>query len=759
MSKLSGRVCYGRAGKAVLLATASVLAITSQVSAQQATVSAPRAGGNGAGGESAITLDTIVVQETAETATGPVNGYIARRSATATKTDTPLIETPRSVSVIPREQIVHQGAQSVSQALRYSAGVVAETRPTNGRYDSVFLRGFGGGGTQAAYINYLDGLKIQRGISYSVPAVEVYGLERVEILRGPASVLFGQVSPGGVVNQVSKRPQSTPHGEISLQGGTWNRLQGAFDIGGPVDPDKKLLYRIVGLGRAADTQVDHTREERFYIAPSLTWNPTGDTSLTILSSYQRDPETGFYGGLPAIGTRLNNPNGQIGSAFFPGDPVFEGFSRDTATIGYEFSHRFNETWAVRQKARFQHIESKFRTLAATGLASDLRNIQRRPGYSRERMNGVVLDNQVEARFDTGALSHTALIGLDYQYGWANRSLSSGGAARTIDFTRPVYYQPFTPPAVAYTDREWNNVGLYAQDQIRLGKWAFLLGLRQDWVETRQNAQAAPGSSTFRRTKETDDAFSGNAGVVYLFDNGLAPYASFSTSFEPVSGTDYAGNTFDPSEGEQYEIGLKYQPTGFNSYIQLSAFNLTQTNVLTADPVNPNFSVQQGEIRSRGVEVEARANLLEGLDIIGAYTFIDAKITKDNNPATRGRTPVGVPRHTASLWGHYTFSEGPLRGLSLGAGVRYIGVTMGDSTGWYSAAGFPVVRGNVPAYTLVDAVLSYDFGAQSEKLKGVSLAVNANNLFDKEYVSGCYAVNQGCVYGPRRTIVGTLSYRW
>ncbi|MFC0216881.1 TonB-dependent siderophore receptor [Pseudochelatococcus lubricantis] len=750
MRNLSGSTPILRAGRRLLI-TASLLAIASHAAAQ-------RASGAQSNGETAV-LETIVVEEAKETATGPVNGYIARRSATATKTDTPLIETPRSLSVIPRQQIVDQGAQSVSQALRYSAGVVSETRPTNGRYDSVFLRGFGGGGTQAAYINYLDGLKLQRGISYAIPSVEVYGLERIEILRGPASVLFGQVSPGGIVNQVSKRPQSTPHGEIQLQGGTWNKLQGAFDIGGPVDPDKKLLYRIVGLGRAADTQVDHTREERIYIAPSLTWQPTAATSFTILSSYQRDPETGFYGGLPASGTRLPNPNGRIPTSFFPGDPVFEGFSRDTAQIGYAFSHRFDDTWTVRQNARFQHIESKFKTLAAAGIAGDLRTIVRRPGYSRERMNGFVVDNQVEARFETGALSHTALVGLDYQYSWANRSLNSGGTAPSIDFTRPVYFQPFTAPGIAYTDREQNFAGLYAQDQIRLGKWAFLLGVRQDWVETRQNAQASPGSSVFRRTKETDDAFSGNAGVVYLFDNGLAPYASFSTSFEPVSGTDYYGNTFDPSEGEQYEIGLKYQPAGFNSSVQVSAFNLTQTNVLTSDPVNANFSVQTGEIRSRGVEVEARVNLLDGLDVIGAYTFIDAKVTKDNNVNTLGRTPVGVPRHTASLWGHYTFSEGALRGLSLGAGVRYVGVTPGDSTGWFTVAGFPPVRATVPAYTLVDAVLSYDLGARFGELKGFNVAVNANNLFDKEYVSGCYAVNNGCVYGPRRTITGTLSYRW
>lgn len=755
MRGASGSGPVRRAGRQWLMG-ASLLALAAHAFAPQALAQQAGAADNGS---DAVVLDTIVVQDTRETATGPVRGYVARRSATATKTDTPIIETPRSITVVPREQIVNQGAQSVSQALRYSAGVIAETRPTNGRYDTVFLRGFGGGGTQAAYINYLDGLKVQRGISYAIPSTEVYGLERIEILRGPASVLFGQVSPGGIVNQVSKRPQSTPHGEIQLQGGTWNRLQGAFDIGGPVDPAKTLLYRVVGLARTSDTQVDHTKEERIFIAPSLTWQPTADTSLTILASYQRDPETGFYGGLPAPGTRLPNPNGRIPTSFFAGDPIFEGFSRDTAQIGYQFSHRFNDTWTVRQNLRFQHVESKFKTLAAAGIASNLRTIMRRPGYSRERMNGLVVDNQVEARFSTGALSHTALVGLDYQYSWANRSLGAGGAAQPIDFTRPVYYQSFTPPPIAYTDREQNFAGLYLQDQIRLDKWAFLLGVRQDWVESRQKTQASPGSATFRRTKETDDAFSGNAGVVYLFDNGLAPYASFSTSFEPVSGTDFSGNAFDPSEGEQYEIGLKYQPTGLNSFVQVSAFNLTQTNVLTADPVNPNFSVQTGEIRSRGFEFEARLNLLEGLDVIGAYTFVDAKVTKDNNPNYRGRTPVGVPKHTASLWGHYTVSQGALRGLSFGAGVRYIGVTPGDATGWFSLAGFPPVRATVPAYTLVDAVLSYDLGARFDELKGFNVAVNANNLFDKEYVSGCYAVNNGCVYGPRRTILGTLSYRW
>ena len=246
-----------------------------------------------------------------------------------------------------------QGVQSVSQALRYSASVLGETRLSMGRYDSVFIRGFGGSGGSAGFVNMLDGLRLQRGVNFLVPAVDPWGLERVEVIRGPASVIFGQVKPGGLIEMVSKRPRDVAHGEIQVQLGSFERRQLAFDIGGPVTPDKTILYRVVGLGRAADTQVDFTKEERLYIAPSVTFQPNAATSLTLLTSFQRDPETGFYGFIPSVGTALPNRNGKIRSNLFPGEPNYEGYSRNHLTLGYALEHRFNDVFSFRQNVPLQ----------------------------------------------------------------------------------------------------------------------------------------------------------------------------------------------------------------------------------------------------------------------------------------------------------------------------------------------------------------------------------------------------------------------
>lgn len=689
----------------------------------------------------AINLDTIQVQ--GERASGPVNGYVARRSDSATKTDTPLIETPQSVTVVTRQQMTDQAAQSVGQALRYTASVLAETRLSAGRYDSAFIRGFGGSGGNAGFINYLDGLKYQRGVNFLVPSYEPWGLERVEVLRGPSSVVFGQVKPGGIVNMVSKRPKDEAHGEIQLQTGSFQRAQMAFDIGGPVDPENTWLYRVVGLGRAADTQVDFTREERIFIAPSVTYRPNGATTFTLMASFQRDPETGFYGFIPAVGTVLPSRAGKIRSDFFPGEPSFEGYSRNQANIGYTFEHRFNDVFTFRQNVRVSDLESRFRTVAVASIGADQKTLTRRVTVSNEHARTAGMDNQLQADFRTGPLTHKLLFGVDGYWTDGKAFTGAGGTVQTLDFTNPIYGRtPFAPPALPGVTQTTSQYGIYLQDQIKLDRLSLLVGGRFDNAEARIRAL-----NTGVLTKQDDTAHTGRVALMYNFDNGFAPYASYSTSFEPVAGTTFAGTPFKPTDGEQYEVGFKYELPGANAFIQASAYELTQTNVATADPLNVGFQVQTGEVRARGLEFEARATLFDNLDLIAAYAYTDAEVTKSNG-VDLGKRPTVVPRHMASLWGHYTFRTGMLAGFGLGAGVRYVGEGAGDPGNTFFT----------PDYTLVDAVISYDFGAANPALKAWKLQVNAQNLFDKEYISGCYGAVQ-CSFGLRRTVLATLSYRW
>ncbi|MGX1787916.1 TonB-dependent siderophore receptor [Bosea sp. NPDC055332] len=689
----------------------------------------------------AIGLDTIDVQ--GERANGPVNGYVARRSATATKTDTPIIETPQSISVVTRDQMTDQGAQSVGQALRYSAGVLAETRLSAGRYDSAFIRGFGGSGGNAGFVSNLDGLRYLRGVNYLVPAYEPWGLERVEVLRGPSSVVFGQVKPGGVINLVSKRPREEAHGEVQLQLGSYERAQFAFDIGGPATPDKTLLYRIVGLGRAADTQVDHTREERLFIAPSLTWQPTAATSFTVLTSFQRDPETGFYGFIPAIGTALPSRAGRIRSDFFPGEPNFEGYSRNQANAGYAFEHRVDDVFTVRQNLRLSDMKSHFRTVSVAGIQADQKTLNRRVTAYDEKARTAAVDTQLQADFRTGPLTHKVLVGLDAS--WTDASSNGGfpGVVQTLDFTNPVYGRsPFALSPKTLTTQTTAQYGVYIQDQIKLDRLSLLVGGRFDRAEARTRDFA-----TGVLTKQDDTAHTGRVAAMYNFDNGFAPYASYSTSFEPVAGTAFGGRPFKPTEGEQYEAGFKYEPPGTNAFFQAAVYQIKQTNVTTTDIANPGFQTQTGEITARGVELEARATLFDSLDLTAAYAYTDAEVTKSNGVDLHRRPPV-VPRHMASLWAHYTFRTGLFSGLGLGAGVRYVGKGAGDPSNTFFT----------DDYMLVDAAISYDLGLANAAMKGWKLQVNAHNLFDKEYISGCYSTT-GCSFGLRRTVLATLSYRW
>lgn len=698
-----------------------------------------------------IALPEVNVQATAWRAWESVPGYVAPVTTTGSKTDTPLIEAPQSVGVVTRSQIDDQAALSVSQALRYTAGVLGEVRPS-ARYDSVFVRGFGGQGTSAAFVNFLDGLRQGRGLYFGVPNTEPWLLERIEVLRGPASVLYGQTGVGGLVNLVSRRPSANHVNEVRIEAGSNALMQTAFDLGGTLTEDGQFLYRLTGLARKADTQYDFTQEERIAIAPALTWRPDEDTSLTVLASYQYDPEGGFYNFVPATGSVLYNPNGRLPRGFFGGDPSFDKYNRTQASIGYQFEHRLDNVWTVRQNFRYSHIDAEVNVVSIRSVGADQRTATRSATFVSDHANAYALDNQAQATFTTGPVNHTALFGIDWQRTSA-RARQGLGTAPSLDLFAPVYYQTiptiWTNPS-GLTNQNLDQLGFYAQDQIAIDRWRFNVGVRYDRASIGTTTHQASGAVAANNSQD-DDQFTWRVGGLYLFDNGIAPYASYSTSFLPNTGTmapQRGGGTFDPTTGEQYEIGIKYQPPGMNSFIQLAAYHIRQENVLTRDPDFITYNITQGEIRSRGIELEGRASLTDGLDLIGAYSYIDAEITKSNNPGVQGSRVPQVPNHMASAWANYRFLEGPLRGLSLGGGVRYIGPTYGNDTNTFK----------VNDYTLFDAAIRYDFGARFESMRGLELAVNAQNLADKDYVASC-STTTACYYGTGRMVLGSLRARW
>jgi iron complex outermembrane receptor protein len=496
------------------------------------------------------------------------------------------------------------------------------------------------------------------------------------------------------------------------------------------------------LGHTADSQVDYVRNQRLSISPSITWQPTLDTSVTLLTNYQHDPKAGLYNFVPSLGSVLPNPNGKIPTNFYAGDPDFNKIDRTQYSVASLAEHRFDNVWTGRQNIRYLHTDGNLNQVLPFGLEPDGRTLDRYVMLNHETIDAFNIDNQAQAKFSTGDVQHTLLFGLDYQRTWwdQRQGLDFGPS---IDIFAPTYFQTIPTPAITTsTDQTQDQIGVYAQDQLKLDKWVFLLGGRQDWANTDTDDNLSQTSAS-----QFDRAFTWRTGLVYLFDNGLAPYASYATSFQPTGGTDINGAAFEPRTGEQYEAGIKYQPRGYNSFITLSAFNLTQQNVLTPDPGNLNFNVQTGEIRTRGIELEGRASLAEGLNILGSYTYFDSTVTESNIPNATGKTPLYIPAHVASLWGDYTIPRGNLAGFGFGAGIRYIGKTYGNDDNTLS----------VPDYVLVDAALYYDLAYLSESMRGWKVAVNASNLFDKEYVSEC--TNDNCLYGMGRTVLATVRYGW
>lgn len=692
----------------------------------------------------ALTLSETTVSSVQESAWGPVQGYVATRSATGSKTDTPLLEIPQTINVITQDQVQAQGAQNIVEAVRYTPGVVASFGDNDSRNDVLQSRGY--------FLRYnLNGSRLPYGAySAAMLRVEPYGLERIEILKGPSSVLYGQATPGGLANLISKRPTFEPLREIQLQTGSHDRAQGGFDLGDAIDEQGTFAYRLTGLLRDSQGEVDHGYDKREFIAPALTWQPNEDTRLTLLSHYQKDETISDYVALPASASLHSGANGRLPRSSYLGEPGFDGYEREQSSLGYILEHRLNDVWSLRQTLQANHADVDVTASPGYLLSADGRRLSRVASRGQGEARSLTVDTSAEARFVTGALQHTLLFGVDYLDLTDQYNFASGLYSTPLDIYQPNYGQatPVLIPRIDY-DQHREQTGVYLQDQIKLERWVLTVGARQDWVSTRTET----GLTTRTKAKEREDKPTGRIGLAYLFDNGLAPYLSYATSFEPLDGTDFSGNAFKPMTGEQYELGLKYQPPGSNSFITVSAFQLTQENVTTPDPdpTHVGFSVQTGESRVRGLELEAKASLHERLDLLASYAYMDSEVTRANAAAgasLEGNELIQVPAHQGSLWLDYTLGDGPLQGTGVGVGARYMSASYGDAANSLE----------MPGRTLFDASLHYDLGKAASSLDGAELRLSANNLLDKRYVSYCQNTLQ-CFYGQSRTMLATLTYRW
>lgn len=685
----------------------------------------------------AVELSDINVsgQGYGQDAWGPAYSKVATNSATASKTDTALRETPQSISVITREELTSRQHDSLADVLNYTAGLVSQPSGYSRVADDYRLRGFDIGPRTGSVLR--DGMKMQS--TQFEGGQEPYGLERVEVLKGASSVLYGQLAPGGMINTTSKRPTLEPLHEINVEYGNNNRKQISTDHSGQLDSEGRFSYRLTGLLRDSGTQFDEIDDDKQYIAPALTLQMDDDTRLTLLATHQRTQTTLTPPMQYNLTTFSATPGYKVPYDLFAGEPDYDDYDGTLQTFGYLFERRLTDNLQLRHALRYYESRADYDYITLNGSrisGPNLSSLSRTYNSREDISTGWTSDTSVQWNIDRGRWQHTLLGGVDlYRKTYDSHRFS--GNAPALDLANPVYGN--LPQVNTATDRgsdlHSEQFGVYLQEQVKLDeRWVALFGLRQDWAE---NDTLTYSNNT--RTKVRDNKTTGRIGFVYLADNGLAPYISYSQSFLPSAGTDSNGETFLPTEGEQYEIGIRYQPEGQALMLSAAVYQLTQKNVITSIP-GSDFDEQTGKERSKGFEFEAKAQLTPMLALNASYAYTDAHIIADNDKSLEGSRIEGTPYHSGALWLDYRLAALGLPKVTVGSGVRYNGTTHTTPS---------VSDRKMPAYTLFDARISYEVDANWQ------VSVRAQNLTNERYI---YCANS-CRYGDERSVVSAVSYKW
>jgi len=659
---------------------------------------------------------------------GQRTDYDVRTAASGTRFEVDLIDVPVSVQVVPRSLFEDQGAIQIGEALRNVSGVTVGDTSGN-RVEKFTVRGFENDRRIA-----VDGFLPPTAFG-NVGYLDLATVEQIEVLKGPASVLYGQANPGGFINLVSKRPQDVASYNATLAGGSYGFFRTEVDINQPLTSDNRFTSRFVFAYQNADSFRDLFRDtERTVVAPSVSWQINPRSSLDLQIEYFDRSGPSDFGLLP-----LDGRADALDSEWYEG----EAFSRvDSELLQGRLTYRytFANDWTFQSALRASTAESNRFSADARGIQADGRTVRRRARLFPQNVDDVTSQNTLTGSFQTGSVTHEFLVGVDLSSSDYDASDQRASLA-SIDAFEPVYgAEPGPLDNPRFTTRSVDFAALYFQDLISFGDhWKVLLGGRFDDVEQRETRNANVTNDV------TDREFSPRAGVVYKPTPDVSFYASYTESFfpppalfNPDSLADDA--PFEPENGVQYEIGVKTAFLDERFFATLAAFNLTRENVLTADPFDPDLSVQTGEQRSRGVELDVRGAVLPNLDIVATYTYLDAEITEDNQFAVGNRLP-NTSRHSGSLWAIYQFERGALSGLEIGAGAYGQSSRQGNLANSYTADGF--VR--------FDAYASYPI------TRHVAASINIKNLFDEDYIAA--ALGNTINPGEPLTVLARLDLRY
>lgn len=672
--------------------------------------------------DAALQLEPITVEGAAESAYGPIRGYKASRSATATKTDTLLLDIPQAIQVVPREVIEDQKANSLSDVARNISNVQASGTFGN-RQEALRIRGF----EQTAFAT--DGMPPNPFFGDQI-FLDLANVERVEVLKGPASVLFGPSEVGGLVNLVTKQPLDEPYYAADVTVGNFEFVRPTVDLSTPLNEDKSLRVRFNGAYQRNDSFRDFFIDsERVFVAAIGAWDITPDTRLTLNAQYA-DQENQFDRGLVAVGDDVAD----VPDSRYLGER-FSQFEGEQARARYLLEHNFNSAWQVRNSFRFVAGDSFRFSADPRGVQADNRTLNRRAFHQRDDFRDFRFQNDVIGEFATGFLDHKLLIGAEAARAERKVKFATGTLA-PIDIFDPVYgAQPGPLGATNINDDRIHVAGFYLQDQISIGEhWQILVGGRFDYADSRSKR----GGSV---NEPSEQDFTPRVGLVYKPIQSVSLFAGYGESFEPLVGSTFDGTPFKPETGEQIEAGVKAEFMDNRLSATLAAFELTRQDVLTADPANPGFSVQTGEQRSRGVELDIAGEILPGWQVIASGAYIDAEITEDNR-FEPGNRINDVPDFSGSIWSTFEIQQGDFKGLGFGAGLFAVGQRDGDLANTFKVDG----------YVRTDATVFYSYNEHIEA------SLNIQNLFDVDYIEASRSRNE--IYpGAPLTVLGTLSLRF
>lgn len=675
--------------------------------------------------------------------------FVPEGTQTATKSDIPLIQVPQSISVVTRDQIDLLNFIDAQQAVRYTSGVFGENYGPDPRYDFITVRGF-------TPKQYIDGLAVPATTTISSVGVDLYAFQSLDILKGPASVLYGAAPPGGILNEVSRRALPVFGGEAEIKAGSHSFYEGATTITGPLAPF--LDARITALYRDSKGEIEFQHNKRLLLSPTATLKLGSNTKLTGLFYYQHDHNLGGNGGfLPLYGTLLPSPTGlHISRSINLDDPKTE-FRRNQWAGGYDFEHRFSHAIAFHSNTKWSDYDEKtpiglysgggFVNTTDPTMPSYYRTLQQYNFTYAERVRSFATDNRFDAKLQSGNVTQEVVAGLDYR-NVRNKAAFNFGFAGQVDAFNPVYNPAFEQAIgypFSYNDQRLKQTGLYGQDQVGIDHKLFVtVGARNDWVDVKSFG-----------TVQKEHKFTYRGGVNYVSSMGLAPYISYSTSFEPVLGTDsVTKQRFKPTSVKQWEGGVKYDARGLPSNIKLFAtaalFDIKEKNFVVAQVgPTPISGTQAGAVEVKGLELELVSRINQQLSINASYSYNHSEVTSNPNaPGDVGFPLPTTPKNKLSLFADYTARRGMLAGFGGGLGVRYNSASAGSlPSGTFPAVpiGPTVVTGKA---TLFDAILHYD-------APHFRIALNASNLFDKNYIARCTGL-YGCVYGAGRQVIATLT---